>query len=79
MIIVFYKKTGNKKYITLRKFKTYKSAYYYTANILWRENNNLNWSYSIKYLCNGYSKKKIFIYGSNYVRRNGFCYKIAYI
>lgn len=59
-----------------KRFRTYQNAYYFIANILWKNNPNYSWSCSLKYLNDGYEKKKIFPFGNTYVRNNKRCYKI---
>lgn len=63
-------------YQQVKRFRTYRNAYYYIAEILWRQNPNYHWSYSLKYLQDGYDKKKIFPFGNNFIRKNKKCYKI---
>lgn len=75
MYIVKRKKIGNNNYKTINKFKEYKKAYYFVGDYL-QKNDSLHWSYSLKYLMDGYDRKKIFIFGDKYLRRKNICYKI---
>ena len=63
-------------YQKVKRFRTYKKAHRFIGHELWKENPNFHWSYSLKYLQDGYEKKKIFMFGDNFVRRNNKCYRI---
>ena len=80
-MFVAYKKTRGilNSYKILSKFSSYEDAYYCIGNILWKENENFSWSYSCKYLHDGYDKSKIFIFGKTYIKKNNKCYKILEI
>lgn len=49
---------------TIKKCETYKQAYYACTEAILREDEALHYSYSMKYLMNGYSTQKLFPYGS---------------
>lgn len=59
-----------------KKFADYKSAHRYVCNIFYRKEDGLHWAFSLKYLLDGYSKKKIFPFGILKFKRNGIEYKI---
>lgn len=70
------KKVGGKSYRTIKKFKNYDKAYAYIGDTL-QIKDTLHWSYSTKYLMDGYDKKRIFPYGDNFLRRKNICFKIV--
>jgi hypothetical protein len=69
------KKVGSKRYRTIKVFPTYDKAYSFIGNNL-QVQDTLHWSYSCKYMMDGYSRKKLFPYGTNYLRRKNICTKI---
>jgi len=70
------KKVGGKTYKTIKEFKNYHKAYAYIGDTL-QVSDTLHWSYSTKYMLDGYDKKKIFEYGDTFLRRKNICYKIV--
>ena len=75
MYNVLTKKVGVGDYSLVKRFRTYHKAYSYIGDKL-QVKDTLGWSYSCKYLTDGYDKKKIFKYGDTYLRRKFICYKI---
>ena len=77
MYEVLHKKVGIGVYKPLRKrkFQTYKNAYYYIGDVL-QKKDCLHWSYSLKYMMDGYDRRKLFKYGDTYLRRKNYCFKI---
>lgn len=77
MYQLVYKEVGKIRYKPLRtkKFRNYKFAYYYLGSFL-QENDTLSWSYSLKYMMDGYDRKKLIRRGNHYFRRKNICFKI---
>jgi hypothetical protein len=76
MFIVTEKKPNNKIPKKVKEFKDYQKAYSFVGHTIWKRDESLHWSYSLKYLQSGYSKLKIFQFGDFKVKRDGFEYII---
>ena len=76
MYIVQVKEARQEDYKEVARFKDYKKAYYHTGEML-ADNSDLHWSYSLKYMMDGYNKNKLFIHGATFIKRDGICYKIT--
>jgi hypothetical protein len=72
---VLTKQVGGEAYRKVKQFNDYKRAYYYIGDLL-QKKDTLHWSYSVKYLMDGYDRKKIFPYGKLFLRRKNICFKI---
>jgi len=58
------------------EFDEYKKAHRYICNIFYRKEEGLHWSYSLKYMMNGYCKRRIFEFGTLKFKRGDTEYKI---
>ena len=76
MFTVTEKKPKNKLHKKLKDFKDYQKAYSFVGHTIWKRDESLHWSYSLKYLQSGYDKMKIFQFGDFKVKRDGFEYTI---
>lgn len=72
---VLTKNVGGEAYNKVKTFSNYKRAYYYIGDLL-QKKDTLHYSYSLKYMMDGYDRKKIFPYGKLYLRRKNICFKI---
>ncbi len=72
------KPTNKKRYKAIRKskFKNYYYAYSYLGNML-QKKDTLHWGYSTNYMNDGYSKKKLIVYGKTFFRRKNYHFKIV--
>lgn len=78
MYQVVVKNWGDVEYKPMRekKFRTYKRAYGYVGNKL-QVVDTLSWGGNLKYMFDGYCKKKLIRYGNTYFRRKNLQIKIV--
>jgi hypothetical protein len=77
MVTLYSKSTKHKRFKKLKTFKNYDKAWSYVAVKLMSLDYRLNLSYSLQYLNDGYTKRRVFPYASHEVSRKGVVYKIA--
>jgi len=75
---VLTKQVGGEAYLKVKQFSNYKRAYYYVGDLL-QKKDTLHWSYSLKYMMDGYDRKRLFPYGNSFLRRKNICFKIQTI
>ena len=76
MATIKFKPKGKSRYKTIKSFRTYNKAWNFVADKLMDIDYNLHLSYSVQYLCDGYTKRKVFPFGTNEVSRKGESFKI---
>ena len=64
------------RYKEVAKFKEYIKAYYHAGEML-ADRSDLHWSYSLKYMMDGYCRTKLFELGTTEFNWDGFSYKIT--
>lgn len=77
MVTLYSKSTKHKRFKKIKSFKNYDKAWCYVADKLIALDYRLSLSYSMQYLTEGYTKRRIFPYASHEVSRKGIVYKIA--
>lgn len=77
MVILYSKEAKQKKFKKVKTFRNYEKAWCYVANKLIRLDYRLNLSYSMQYLTDGYTNRRVFPFASHKVSRKGIVYKIA--
>ena len=71
------RKQGAKRYRTVSRKRNYKNAWNQVVDDLLKNDANLHFSYSLQFLCKGYTKQRIFPFGSTEISHGGIQYKIV--
>lgn len=76
MVTLYSKGKNKKRFVKIKRFRLYDEAWRYVAAKLIAIDYRLHFGYSLQHLCDGYTAKRIFKYGSTEVSRKGIIYKI---
>lgn len=76
MVTVYKKSATQKRYTKIKSFRKYGNAYSYIAEQLMELDYRLHWGYCVDHLCEGYTKRRVFPFGSTVIRRKGVDFKI---
>lgn len=71
------RKLGAKRYRIIANKRNYDNAWNQVINELLKNDATLNFSYNLQFLLKGYTKKRIFPYGSTELCHDGIEYKIV--
>lgn len=77
-MIILKKEKGAKRFKQVKSVRTYAKAWCYIADELVRIDYRLHVSGSHQYLCDGYTKRKVFHFGMNIVSRKGVKFKMVF-
>lgn len=76
MVTLKIKGEGKKNFKLVKTFRNYDFAWRYVSKKLMRLDYRLYLSCSMQYLCDGYTKKRVFPYATTSIKRKGVEYKI---
>jgi hypothetical protein len=77
MVILYSKTSSQKRFKKVKTFRNYDKAWSFVASKLIKLDYRLSLSYSLQYLTDGYSNRRVFPYASHEISRKGVVYKIA--
>ena len=76
MVSIYKKKVGQKRFQHVKNCRDYKKAWVYVCEQLMDLDYRLYYGYSLQYLGDGYTKKRVFPFASHEVTRKGIVYRI---
>lgn len=77
MVTLYSKQPKHKRFTKVKTFRDYNKAWCYVANKLIALDYRLSLSYSMQYLTDGYTNRRVFPFASHKISRKGVVYKIA--
>ena len=76
MVTIYKKKVGQKRFTKVKNCRDYKHAWMYVADRLIELDYRLHVGYSLQYLGDGYTNRRVFPFATTEITRKGIVYRI---